>query len=75
MSYKRLRQGGIKNAYFRIVFRQRLEKKTWQISLIKRWFFTGSNLIFYYCKLTSIQIGRLVSCIQMDADANEHRPE
>lgn len=32
MSYKRLRQGGIKNAYFRTAVR----KKAWQISLIKK---------------------------------------
>lgn len=45
MPYKRLRQGEIKNAYFWVIFGWRLEKKTWQISLLKMYFFTEQNLV------------------------------
>ena len=45
MPYKRLRQGEIKNAYFWVIFGWRLEKKTWQISLLKMCFFTEQNLV------------------------------
>ena len=39
-------------------------------------FFTGWNVVFIHvCKLSSIQMGSFVSCIQMNADANEHCPE